>query len=88
VCRPPGHGRSWQHTYNANIEPGAGQACNHRRLEELAARARIAPDHGYRTTAVETTNVTEHSSGGGRKIDSEFGSDVLIGHSPNAIGAE
>jgi hypothetical protein len=63
--REVSNSRSRKHTGEENVDPRASKACHDRSFEELATRARIAPDDGRGSTAIDrkSPGIAQHMGG-------------------------
>ena len=82
------HRRGGQHTDPQDVHARAREARHDGGLQELAGRARIAPDHGHRPVALEGARLGEHMRRRDRQAERQLGGQVRVGDAAHAVRAE
>jgi hypothetical protein len=82
------HRGGGQHADAQDVHTGAGEAGDHRGLQELPGRARIPPDHGYGPVAFERARLGEYVRRCHGKPERELGRQIRVGDTAHAVRAE
>jgi len=85
--------RGGHHAEPEHIDPGPGQPGDHRGLEELAGRPRVAADHRERAAAfgtrrAEGPHAVHRASRGHGQVHGQPGGQITTGNSADAVRTE